>query len=282
LASGQIEHRGLGNFRGAADLSTFANRAFIGEETPGVAGVGMHTGTDGQGFWIRNSGGTLEFRAINAGGAMATPGWITRGGGLNASVAVAAASAVQIGADGSGNPELLFIASPTGDSRRLREIDGDIELYDNAATPVQIGSIPRRVRTTATQTFATTTATAMTSLVFAMTANTTYHLDFYVPYTANATTTGIGFGLDVPTGATYTMGFWTGTTATATEMQSPITDAAVLFNSASRVTARQLARGSAVVINGANAGNCQLMCASEVAVASGIITQVGSTLEWRS
>lgn len=137
-----------------------------------------------------------------------------------------------------------------------------------------------------TQSSSSTTLADVTSLVAAMDANSVYRIECFVTFQSAATTTGLNLGLLTPSGCVNRVEIVVPITSTAaaSQLRTTFPNAATASNAGNvigtGVTAtgsNHTARISGLLINGANAGNCQIQFASEVS-SSAVTLQTASEL----
>ena len=138
----------------------------------------------------------------------------------------------------------------------------------------------------ATQQSTSTTLANITQLVLPVEANSIYEINAFVTFKSAATTTGLNIGMLTPNASRNMVEIVVPitSTASATRLKTIFPNAAVATNAGNvlgtGVTApnsNHTARISGIINTGANAGNCQLLFATEVN-ASAVTLQVGSTM----
>lgn len=126
--------------------------------------------------------------------------------------------------------------------------------------------IPSYITLTSNVSVSTTTLAAIGEFTFTATANTRYHVRLSGTFQSAATTTGIGFALDIPSGSVTGL-VVNELAATTNTSHSQTADAAV--NSATSgvraATTNTPVVGDWIVSVGATGGNIQLMMRSEIA-----------------
>ena len=139
---------------------------------------------------------------------------------------------------------------------------------------------------TATQQSTSTTLANITQLVLPVEANSIYEINAFVTFKSAATTTGLNIGMLTPNASRNMVEIVVPitSTASATQLRTIFPNAAVATNAGNvlgtgvaATNSNHTARISGIINTGANAGNCQLLFATEVN-ASAVALQVGSTM----
>ena len=141
-------------------------------------------------------------------------------------------------------------------------------------------------RMTATQQSTSTTLANITQLVLPVEANSIYEIDAFVTFKSAATTTGLNIGMLTPNASRNMVEIVVPITSTgsATQLRTIFPNAAVATNAGNvlgtgvtAINSNHTARISGIINTGADAGNCQLLFATEIN-ASAVTLQVGSTM----
>ena len=141
-------------------------------------------------------------------------------------------------------------------------------------------------RMTATQQSTSTTLANITQLVLPVEANSIYEINAFVTFQSAATTTGLNIGMLTPNTSRNMVEIVVPITSTAaaSQLRTIFPNAAVATNAGNvlgtgvtAINSNHTARISGIINTGANAGNCQLLFATEIN-ASAVTLQVGSTM----
>lgn len=122
----------------------------------------------------------------------------------------------------------------------------------------------------------------ITGLLFPMVANGRYKFEFFIDYTAAATTTGARFGITSPVGATRLAlrSLYGLTTTSESYNQLTAFDQPAAANASSPNTAGNIAIMEGIIQCGATGGDLIARFASEIA-ASAIVAKAGSHVKWQ-
>ncbi len=153
-------------------------------------------------------------------------------------------------------------------------------VYDGTSWTPTTG-FPSFARSTANQTFSTTTLTNVTSQSFAVTSGVVYKYRFHILYTSAAATTGLQLSLTYPavTTASAVAQIPSGADGISSQFQGTINTSGdiVTATATSAATSVHYASVQGIIIPSAN-GTVQLQAASEIN-ASNIIIRAGSFVE---
>ena len=139
---------------------------------------------------------------------------------------------------------------------------------------------------TATQTSTSTTLANITSLVLPMEANGVYQIQAFITFQSATTLTGLNLGINTPSGCTNMVQITVPITSTAaaSQLRTTFPNAEIATNlgnvKGTGVTAKDSNHTASIIgiiRNGATAGNCQLMFATEVD-SNAITLQIGSEM----